>query len=86
MRSAAATENFPYRMSTVCYIEVEPNGQVSQVPHKNKSDLPGVKRAWERAVNGESALYAVWPGQWSSDLFAIDDLERFAEEFGFRHP
>lgn len=60
--------------------------QVSQVPHKNKSDLPGVKRAWERAVNGESALYAVWPGQWSSDLFAIDDLERFAEEFGFRHP
>lgn len=69
MRSAKDAGNFPYRMGTVCYIEVTRDGDVAQVPHNNKSDLPGLRAAYNRVVSGESALYAVWPGRWRSDLF-----------------
>ena len=74
MRSAKENGNFPYSMSTVCYFEVGKNGNVSQVHHKNKSDRPKVLEAYQRAVNNTTTLYAVWPGNWSSDLFIIDDL------------
>lgn len=81
MRSAKESD-FPYKMSTVCYIEVDGNGKVTQVHHKNKSDLPEVTAAYERAAGKLSTLYAVWPGKWSSDLFLIDDLDAFAKSFG----
>ena len=29
--------------------------------------------AYQRALAGESRLFAVWPGNWRSDLFAIDE-------------
>ncbi|WP_239091735.1 hypothetical protein [Streptomyces sp. SID14478] len=32
-----------------------------------------------------SRLFVVWPGQWSSDLFAIDDLEEYAKAHGIKH-
>ncbi|MGW1995330.1 hypothetical protein [Embleya sp. NPDC001921] len=34
---------------------------------------------------GESRLFAVWPGQWSSDLFVIDDLDEYARAHGIKH-
>ena len=81
MRKASETGNFPYEMSTICYFEVDRNGIVSQIPHKNKSDRPGVFEAYKNAINKTSALYAVWPGNWKSDLFIIDDLSEFAKAF-----
>ena len=77
MRSAAASgSDFPYRSSTVCYIEVGKDGAVTQ----------GVSaEAWKRAKDGESRLFAVWPGQWRSDLFVIDDLDELAGAFGWIH-
>lgn len=82
MRSAKKSGNFPYRMSTVCYFEVDKKGNVNQIPHKNKCDLDGVIKAYQKASNGDTKLYAVWPGNWSSDLFIIDDLKEFADSFG----
>lgn len=84
MRSAKATDNFPYKMSTLCYFEVDKAGKVTQIPHKNKSDLPGVATAYARAVTQATSLYAVWPGNWSSDLFLIDSLEQFAKAFDLK--
>ena len=81
MRSAKEQEYFPYTGSTVCYIEVGKDGTVSQMRHKNKSDRPEVSAAYQRAACGDSTLYAVWPGKWSSDLFLLDDLEAFAKSF-----
>ena len=81
MRSAKEAGEFPYKMSTVCYFEVYKDGKVCQIPHKNKSDLNGVREAYERVSKGITTLYAVWPGNWSSDLFIIDDLEAFASKF-----
>lgn len=81
MRSAKEQEFFPYTGSTMCYIEVGKDGEVSQLHHKNKSDRPGVLAAYQRAISGDCVIYAVWPGNWRSDLFLIDDLEAFARSF-----
>lgn len=69
-RSAGAVGvDFPYTSRTTCYIEVHKDGDVTH----------GADRAaYERAVTGESRLYAVWPGEWSSHLFVIDDLDEYA--------
>jgi len=76
-RSAAATGgDFPYDVPTTCYIEVHEDGTLSQ----------GMDRAaHQRAVDGRSRLFAVWPGRWSSDLFAIDDLDACARAIGLVH-
>lgn len=79
MRSAKEN-NVPYKMSTICYFEVDKNGNVSQVPHKNKLDRAKVLEVYKRAIDKTITLYAVWPGNWSSDLFIIDDLDAFAKE------
>ncbi|WP_217559974.1 hypothetical protein [Paenibacillus sp. GbtcB18] len=83
MRSAKEATNFPYSMSTVCYFEVDKNDHVSQVYHKNKSDRPKLLEAYHRVINKTTTLHAVWPGNWSSDLFIIDDLDAFAKAFNF---
>lgn len=80
MRSAKEN-NFPYKMSTICYFEVDKDGNVLQVPHKNKTDRAKLLEVYQRAMDKAITLYAVWPGNWSSDLFIIDDLEAFAKEF-----
>jgi hypothetical protein len=76
-RSAGAMGlEFPYKLGTLCYIEVAKDGTVTW----------GVDEGtYERAVAGESRLFAVWPGEWSSHLFAIDDLDQFAGAFGIVH-
>ncbi|KID32005.1 hypothetical protein HQ32_00889 [Prauserella sp. Am3] len=67
---------FPYTLKTMCYIEVGADGGV----HFGTDE--GMYR---RVVAGESRLYAVWPGEWSSHLFAIDDLDQYAKAFGIVH-
>lgn len=83
MRSAKEADNFPYSMSTVCYFEVYKDGKISQIKHKNKSDLPELYEAYKRALNKITTIYAVWPGNWRSDLFIIDDLKKFINSFNF---
>jgi len=83
MRSAKESDNFPYNMKTVCYFEVDKQGNTNHIHHKNKSDKQGVFESYLRAVKKDTTLYAVWPGNWSSDLFIIDDLDAFAKAFNF---
>lgn len=72
MRSAKATEGFPYRSKTVCFMQLSPNGELKQLTdRKEKCD------AYLEAKLGNCQIVAVWPGQWRSDLFIIDDLEKF---------
>jgi hypothetical protein len=60
----------------MCYIEVASDGKVSFGKDSG---------SYQRALAGESRMYAVWPGQWSSDLFVIDDLDHYARAFGIVH-
>ncbi len=72
-RSAKAVEHFPYKSKLLCYIEVMSNGTVKDVSYSQHK-----REALENVKSGESRLFAVWPGQWRSDLFKIDDIEAFA--------
>ena len=80
-RSAKANP-FPYRGSLVCYLSLEAAGSLTQVGH----DFSSAAEAYRRAAAGEIRLYAVWPGEYSSDLFEIDDLNAFADAFGVERP
>lgn len=76
-RSAGAMgTEFPYKLRTMCYIEVSKDGSVSWGDGAD---------AYHRAVRGKSSLYAVWPGEYSSHLFHIDDLDEYARGKGMVH-
>jgi hypothetical protein len=60
----------------MCYIEVSNDGEVT---HGTGRDT------YQRVRSGESRLFAVWPGEWSSNLFAIDDLDQYARALGLIH-
>src|SRR5687768_9808656 len=76
-RSAGtAGKDFPYDSRKTCYIEIGADGSLSQ----------GVDaQAYQRAVAGTSRLFAVWPGDYSSDLFMIDDLDASARAVDLIH-
>ncbi|MCX4683930.1 hypothetical protein OG401_06320 [Kitasatospora purpeofusca] len=74
--AAAAGSDFPYTSRTTCYIEISDDGTVS---HGTDAGT------YERARSGKSRLFAVWPGNWSSDLFIIDDLDEYARAHGIIH-
>ena len=75
MKSAKETGCFPYQSPLVCYFEVFEDGTVRQVSNKNDKIVACVN-----VQTGRSILFAVWPGQWRSDLFIIDDMKSFAKE------
>lgn len=77
MRSAKETGCFPYSCGQVCYIEVSPDGAVTQL-----STVGEKRSAYINAQAGVSKILAVWPGRWRSDLFIIDDLDAFSEKQG----
>lgn len=78
MRSAKEQEIFPYDLKTTCYILVYKNADVVHIQH-TKTELA---KAYEEVNSGKAVLYAVWPGNWRSDLFIIDDLNAFADAVG----
>src|SRR4051812_5595208 len=76
-RSAAALgKEFPYTLGTLCYIEIAEDGTVSHCTDAG---------TYERARSGKSRLFAVWPGEWASHLFTIDDLDEYARAHGLIH-
>lgn len=75
LRSASAQDYFPYDAKTVAYIEIKNDGEISN-PGRFINDL---RQATRRAIAGESLIIAVWPGQWRSDAFIIDDLDQLAK-------
>jgi len=44
--------------------------------------VANLRDALARARSGETLLYAVWPGQWQSDRYLVDDLDTLAAEVG----
>lgn len=75
MRSTKEAGCFPYRSKLVCYMELSNDGNIKQLSTRNEK-----LRAYINAKAGTSKIFAVWPGQWRSDLFIIDDLDSFADE------
>ena len=80
MRSAKEVEYFLYGSKLVCYFVVYPDGKAEQIQN-NKTTA---KSVYEHVVAKDYVLYAVWPGQWRSDLFIIDDIELYANALGIK--
>lgn len=76
MRSAKEQEWFPYDAKTVCCFEVWGDGKIQQVERTKAA----MCKSYERVKSGETKMYAVWPGQWRSDLFIIDDVQEWAKK------
>ncbi len=63
-----AGENFPYLAETVPFIWVSASGEMDWgARQRDKFDLLKKARLGEPGV-----LLAVWPGQWTSDVFELD--------------
>lgn len=76
-RSSKDSEAFPYGHSgLVCYMELK-DGALLQLGAREV-----MRDAVQRALAGDSEIYAVWPGRWRSDLFIIDDLPSLAAAIG----
>lgn len=69
----ASEAPFPYTSQRVCYIERHPNGMLHQI--RTKAQMTA---AVQMAKDGEIDIVAVWPGEYRSDLFVIDDLDALA--------
>lgn len=74
MRSAKESGCFPYKSKLVCFIEVCNDGTTRQLSNRQECC-----EACSNATKGISVIYAVWPGNCRSDLFVIDELDRFYE-------
>jgi len=78
MRKASEVEyGFPYGSKLVCYIEHTKDKEINWVQNyaQEKRDV------YYRVKNEGSKLYAVWPGQYKSDMFEIDNIELYAKEY-----
>jgi hypothetical protein len=68
----ASEAPFPYAAKRVCLLAVTADGP-RQLHYK-----ADVEAAIRRALLGELTLMAVWPGEYKSDLFVIDNVEALA--------
>ena len=70
----ASEAPFPYGYpGAVCYLELR-DGLLTQI-----RDRAGIREAVRRAQREESEIFAAWPGEYRTDLFIIDDLDKLAE-------
>ena len=69
----ASEAPFPYTSQRVCYIERYSDGTLHQIRTKAQ-----MAEAITAARTGVIDIVAVWPGEYRSDLFVIDDLDALA--------
>lgn len=69
LRPTSAVQSFPWLAKLVTLVRVTPDGVVSQA----KSDAE--KRAMLGEADEQDLVLAAWPGEWSQDVFVVDDLK-----------
>jgi len=69
LRSTSGTPSFPWLVKLVTLVRVTPDGVVTQA----KSDAE--KRTMLGEADEQDLVLAAWPGEWSQDVFVVDDLK-----------
>lgn len=82
MKFSKDCEYFPYSSKLVCYFEADQYGNISQLDHTEQA----ISAAYQKAIQKQTKIYAVWPGNYRSDLFEINDLNALADAFGVSRP
>jgi hypothetical protein len=68
LRSTSAVSSFPWLLRLVTLVRVTPDGVITQA----KSDAE--KRTMLGEADEQDLVLAAWPGEWSQDVFVVDDL------------
>ena len=68
LRKASEQEHFPYLAGTVTFIRISVTDNVIQQAKTKAQKLAMVASAKENDI-----LLAAWPGQWSQDIFVLDN-------------
>ncbi|BCL26730.1 hypothetical protein ACFFS2_00485 [Streptomyces aurantiacus] len=77
LRHTSAVEGgFPWRGQAVTLIRIDTKGIVTQATRITE------KRAMLTQAGPKDLVLAAWPGQWSQDVFLVDDLKAAREEVG----
>lgn len=71
----ASESPFPYGWpgNSVCYFTMNRN---KPVPMRSRDDMRAV------LARKNPTIFAVWPGQWRSDMFIIDEVNLLREAVG----
>ncbi|MBB5936466.1 hypothetical protein [Streptomyces zagrosensis] len=75
-RTSTVDVGFPWRGQTVTLIRIDARGTVTQATRISD------KRAMLAQATPKDLVLAAWPGQWSQDVFLVDDLKAAREEMG----
>ncbi|MGW0465360.1 hypothetical protein ACWDX6_08825 [Streptomyces sp. NPDC003027] len=73
-RTSSVEDGFPWRGQTVTLIRVDAKGVVTQATRLTE------KRTMLAQAGPKDLILAAWPGQWSQDVFLVDDLKVAREE------
>ncbi len=68
LRKASEQEHFPYIAGNVTFIRVSVTENVIQ-----QAKTKAQKRAMVASAKENDILLATWPGQWSQDIFVLDN-------------
>lgn len=80
-RASEAPFPYGYGDGSVCYFTLRLVDEI-QVPIQLPRFRATFRLAVEDAIKYGTTIYAVWPGQYRSDLFVIDKPELLAEAIG----
>ena len=69
LRPTSAVPSFPWLVRLVTLLRVRPDGVIIQA----KSDAE--KRTLLGEADEQDLVLAAWPGEWSQDVFVVDDLK-----------
>lgn len=75
-RTSSVDGRFPWRGQTVTLIRVDAKGIVTQATRITD------KRTLLLEAGPKDLVLAAWPGQWSQDVFLVDDLKAARAELG----
>jgi len=76
LRRTSHNESFPWLLRQVTLVRVTSDGTAEQA----KTD--GEKRALLATAGDDDLVLAAWPGEWSQDVFVVDDLRAARIELG----
>ncbi len=80
MRFVSKCPEFEWRNKRVCYLFIGLSGEVFQI----EKDI-SAQEAYSKVSANKGRLVAVWPGNWRSDAFIIDDIRTFGLTFDCIH-
>jgi hypothetical protein len=75
-RASGVGDAFPYDGQRVTFILIK-NGAVTQAKTRAQK-----RNALAEAMTEGAILLAAWPGEWSQDIFVVDDLDAAIADVG----